>query len=340
MKMLESEQDNTFGPILKKLTDQEKIAIAKISYELMEGCRGYFQRRGFVDVSPQVPRITKATGSCENLDTTFPLRFFDKSAYLAQTEQLYLETLIPFFKKVCCYGPSSRAEDRVDTRHVCEFYLIEFEEAQESTKEKLFEQLLTDIEGVIQAMVSRVFRTAREDLEVLGVNEELLKLAYEPFQRITYSEAIRQLDLPWCTDLKSGDEERIVKSLGNRPVFVTHFPREIKFFNMRDNDSDPRVVNSADLLLPFSGEAVGAAERESDYLKIEHKLLGSRMFGQLEQKGGGINDFEYFLEGLRKRGGIPHAGCGIGFNRIVQYVCQLPDIRLTTWFPIYRGSIF
>jgi asparaginyl-tRNA synthetase len=338
--MLEFMHESSYGPKLRGLTNQERIAIAKISYELLEGCRGYFNHRDFMDVSPQVPRITKATGSCENLNTTFPLRFFDKPAYLAQTEQLYLETLIPFFKKVCCYGPSSRAEARVDARHICEFYLIEFEEAQESEGERLFDQLLADIQGVIQAMISRVFHTAKEDLGILGVNEGLLKLACEPFQRITYSEAIRQLDLPWCTDLKSADEERIVKSLGNRPVFVTHFPKEIKFFNMRDNETDPRVVNSADLILPYSGEAVGGAERESDYLKIRHKLLGSRMFAQLEQKGGGIDDFEYFLAGLRKRGGIPHAGCGIGFNRIVQYVCQLPDIRLTTWFPIYKGSIF
>jgi len=338
--MPEFKQKNSIAPSLKTLTDQEKIAIVKMSHELLVGCRDYFQRNGFVDVSPQVPRITKATGSCENLDTNFSLRFFDTSAYLAQTGQLYLETLIPFFNKVCCFGPSARAEDRIDARHVCEFYLIEFEETKESTERGLFDQLLYDIQTVLQVMISRVLSTSRKELGILSVDTKLLKLACKPFQRITYSDAVRLLGVPWGTDLKSSHEESIVKSVGNKPVFVTHFPKEIKFFNMRGNAADPRVVNSADLILPYSGEAVGAAEREYDYLKTKHKLLNSRMFAQLQQKGGGVKDFEYFLNSLRQIKGSPHAGCGIGFNRLVQYVCQLPDIRLTTWFPIYKGSIY
>jgi asparaginyl-tRNA synthetase len=92
--------------------------------------------------------------------------------------------------------------------------------------------------------------------------------------------------------------------------------------------------------LPFGGEAVGAAEREYDYWKIRQRLLNSRMFAQLKRQGGSIADFDYFLEGLKQNGNIPHAGCGIGFNRILQFVCQFPEIQSTSLFPIYRGSIF
>lgn len=320
--------------------DLRKVSIVKITHELLKSGREYLDRNGFIDVTPTMPHITRATGSCENLDTTFVLEFYGSQAYLAQTEQLYLEPLVPLFNKVWCIGSSSRAESKPDRRHLSEFCLLEFEESKDPRQDNIFQQLLTDIETLIQEMVKGVIERAVAELWILGVDKSRLELATHKFPRISYDEAIQIVGLSWGDDLKSEHEQRIIETLGNVPVFITHFPGKIKFFNMRDNPLNPKVVNSADLILPLAGETVGAAEREYDYSKVLYKLKHSRMFAQHQQRGGTIDDFNYYLENLRLNGSIPHAGCGIGLNRLVQFVCQISDIRLTTLYPIYMGSLY
>jgi asparaginyl-tRNA synthetase len=114
------------------------------------------------------------------------------------------------------------------------------------------------------------FSRKRKRVGVLGVDFERLKRVRKPFEKITYTEAVGLLadyGVKWGDDLKSVHEKALVQMMGNQPLFVTHFPKAIKFFNMRENDENPAIVNSADLLLPMSGEAVGAAEREYRYEK-------------------------------------------------------------------------
>jgi asparaginyl-tRNA synthetase len=169
------------------------------------------------------------------------------------------------------------------------------------------------------------------------VKNELLERVTLPFKRITYTEAVDLLKdycVKWGDDLKSSHEQALVKMFGDRPLFITHYPKEIKFFNMRRNDLNKSIVNSTDLILPLSGEAVGAAEREYEYDSLLERLKNSAMLKQLEAKGGSIEDFRWYLDHMKEHGSVLHAGCGIGLNRITQFVLGKPDIRDCCVYPI------
>jgi len=315
------------------LPTQEMRSIVKIESSLLKGARKYFEENNFTEVV--VPHLTKATGSCENVATMFELDYFGQRGYLSQTAQLYLEVLTPFLGKVWCIGPSFRAEPLSDERHLTEFTLIELEFAGN------FKELLERIEGTICSMINCALKEGEEELRLLNVNIERLRKIGRPFGKITYTEAVGLLadyGVEWGDDLKSHHEKTLVQMNGNEPLFVTHFPKAIKFFNMRENDENPAIVNSADLLLPMSGEAVGAAEREYRYEKLYQRLINSIMFKQLAENGGSIEDFKWYLEFYKEHGSL-HSGCGIGLNRVTQFVLGTDDIRATTAFPLNKESI-
>ncbi|MEM3577206.1 MAG: amino acid--tRNA ligase-related protein [Candidatus Bathyarchaeia archaeon] len=326
--------------ILKNTTNRHKLlptpemhAVVKIESSLLKGARRYLEENNFTEVI--VPHITKATGACENIATMFELDYFGQKAYLSQTGQLYLEVLTPFLGKVWCIIQSFRAEPLADERHLAEFTLIELEFAGN------FEELLRHIEGAICSMINCALNERERELQLLNVDIERLKRIKRPFQRITYTEAVGLLaeyGVQWGDDLKSHHEKMLVQMHGNQPLFVTHFPKAIKFFNMRENDENPAIVNSADLLLPMSGEAVGAAEREYRYEKLYERLINSMMFKQLVARGGSIEDFRWFLEFYREPRPL-HSGCGVGLNRVTQFVLGTNDIRATTAFPLNKESI-
>jgi len=315
------------------LPEREMSAIVKIESSLLKGARKYFEEQGFIEVA--VPHVTRATGACENVATMFELDYFGQKGYLSQTAQLYLEVLTPFLEKVWCIGPSFRAEPSVDERHLTEFTLVELEFAG------CFEELLEHIEGLICFMVSSLHKEREEELQLLSVDIERLRKLRRPFEKVTYTEAVDLLaedGVKWGDDLRSRHEKKLVEMNRDKPLFITHFPEAIKFFNMKENEENPRIVNSADLLLPLSGEAVGAAEREYRYEKLYQRLADSTMFAQLVEKGGSIDDFRWYLE-FYKEHGILHSGCGIGLNRVTQFALGTDDIRATTAFPLNKESI-
>jgi asparaginyl-tRNA synthetase len=315
------------------LPTPELHAIVRIESSLLKGARGYFEDRGFIEVV--VPHMTKATGACENIATMFEIDYFGPKRYLSQTGQLYLEVLTPFLKKVWCVGPSFRAEPLADERHLTEFTLIELEFAGD------FKELLENVEGTICSMIDCALSEREEELRFLNVDTERLRKVRKPFAKITYTKAAELLadfGVDWGDDLKSSHEKMLINLTGNQPLFVTHFPKAIKFFNMKENDENPAMVNSADLLLPTSGEAVGAAEREYRCEKLRERLVNSLMFKQLVEKGGSIEDFKWYLEFYGNHGFL-HSGCGIGLNRVTQFVLGADDIRATTAFPMNRESI-
>ncbi len=318
----------------KLLPTAELNAVVKIESSLLKGARKYFEEHGFVEVV--VPHLTKATGACENIATMFEVDYFGRRRYLSQTAQLYLEVLTPFLGKVWCIGPSFRAEPAVDERHLTEFTLVELEFAGN------FKELLEHIEGVICSMIGCVLSERERELQLLNVDIERLRRVKKPFEKITYTEAVGLLadyGVKWGDDLRSHHEKSLVQMNGNKPLFATHFPKAIKFFNMRENDENPEIVNSADLLLPMSGEAVGAAEREYRYERLYERLVNSTMFKQLVEKGGSIEDFDWYLDFYKEHNNVLHSGCGIGLNRVTQFVLGAEDIRATTAFPLNRESI-
>jgi len=200
-------------------------------------------------------------------------------------------------------------------------------------------EFLDEIEGLVNMMVTEGIKEVEKLYPGFGDfgHKEALQ---GPYARITYEEAIDMLSdygVKFYDDLKADHEAHIVRQTG-KPTFITHYPLAIKFFNMRRNNADPRVVNSADLILPYSGEAVGAAEREFEYESLTKRLKQSPMLKQLEERGGSIEDFRWYLDEIKERG-VPHAGCGVGVNRVTQAVLGVSDIRKTTPYAQNRKTL-
>jgi asparaginyl-tRNA synthetase len=302
-------------------------AMVYIEGLLLQGARKYFDNMEFKEIV--VPHITKATGACENIDTLFAVDYFGEKGYLSQTAQLYLESLIPWMNKVWCISPSFRAEPRVDNRHLAEFTLIELEFAG------TFEELLEHIEGVITSMITSVLKkmTSR------WLDRNRLRQVVAPFPRISYTEAIQTLDREFGHDITREEEQTLVEKHGNMPLFITHYPKQMKFFNMIENEENPQLVNSADLILPFGGEAVGAASREYNADRLLKRLEDSQMLKQLLAKGGSIKDFDWYIDVYKKYEAAPHAGCGIGLNRVTQFVLGVDDIRMCTAYPLNKETL-
>ncbi len=276
-----------------------------------------------------VPHITRATGACENIDTLFAVDYFGERGYLSQTAQLYLESLIPWMNKVWCISPSFRAEPRVDNRHLTEFTLIELEFAG------TFDELLEHVEGVVISMITSVLKkmTSR------WLDRNRLGHIAAPFTRIKYTKAIQELGREFGHDITREEEQMLVEKNGNMPLFITHYPKSMKFFNMIENEENPELVNSADLILPFGGEAVGAASREYRADRLLKRLEDSQMFQRLVTKGGSIKEFDWYIDVYRKYSAAPHAGCGIGLNRVTQFVFGVDDIRMCTAYPLNKETL-
>jgi len=193
-------------------------------------------------------------------------------------------------------------------------------------------------------MIKNAITHSTDELKMLGRDVEELKRYLTPFKRITYSKAISLLDkngfdIKWGDDFKHKHEMKLIELHGNTPLFITHFPTEIKFFNMRQNRTDSTIVNSADLIMPHAGESVGAAEREDDHKILKERLLKSQMFKILSKRGVTVKEFEGYLD-LVKKHRILHSGCGIGFNRISQSVLGVKDIRISTNYPINAETLY
>ncbi|MFC1788180.1 amino acid--tRNA ligase-related protein [Patescibacteria group bacterium] len=313
----------------------------KLISEIYRAGRDWLYQNDYTELT--VPRIVRASGACENVNTLYSTvandnpKWHSNSAYLAQTGQLYLEANVPKYNRVFCDGPSFRAEETVDARHLTEFRMIEIELATD------FDGLLDEIQGFINQIVSHIIyiNESRE----LGLSKEQidrLKKVPRVFPQTTYDQAIKSLqdhgiDIAWGDDLKHDHEMKLVEIHGGVPLFITRFPDPLydhgkdieveKFFNMIPDPENSGRVLSCDCILPFSGEAVGAARRLSEVEEMISRLQKSKMYARLTELGGSIEDFSWYINQLRTHGSVPHAGCGFGMARIVQFVLGQGDIR-------------
>ncbi len=333
---------------------EQKLETARLEAHVFKSGRKYLEGQGFIEILP--PRVVRASGACENVNTLFEVssnkdfKWFGKpgakhQAYLAQTGQLYLEAFVPYFMKTYCVGPSFRAEPGVDTRHLTEFQMMEIEFAGN------FDQLLAHIEGFVYNIVKDILAESSETQKAMGLRDEdiaRLKNVKPVFPKITYTEAIKQLGLNFGDDIDSKKEQELCDSVGNHPLFITRYPdpmwdhgKEIeveKFFNMLPDPENPGLVLSADLIMPVSGEAVGSAARVDSVDVLVDRLQKSKMFKRLVGMGGSLDDFAWYIERSKEKM-VPHAGCGFGMSRILRFISGKDDIKNVVTFPANQENM-
>jgi asparaginyl-tRNA synthetase len=294
-------------------------AVLRIRSEVVRACREYFDQRGFVLFDS--PILTPA--ACEGTTTLFETPYFDEKAYLTQSGQLYLEAGALAFGKVYCFGPTFRAEKSKTRRHLMEFWMVEPEVA--------FMDLAGDMdlaEDFVAHVVARVLASRRQELAVLERDVGKLEQIRKPFPRISYAEALELLKakgyaIEWGADF-GADEETAIATSFERPVLVHRYPIECKAFYMKADPADPRVALCVDMLAPEGyGEIIGGGQREDDLVTLQAKI---------RQHGLPEDAFGWYID-LRRYGSVPHAGFGMGIERVVTWLCGLAHLRETIPFP-------
>jgi len=294
-------------------------AIQRIRNTIINATYGYLNTNGFIKIDS--PILTP--NACEGTTELFEINYFDwTKAYLSQSGQLYIEAAIFAHGRVFDFGPVFRAEKSKTRRHLTEFWMMDAEMAFCDFKQNMEIQ-----EGLICFIVEQVLKQNGKELEILERNIQALAKVQGPFIRKTHEEVVKELrelgsDIKTNDDLGADDETILTKKY-DKPIFVTHYPAEVKAFYMKRDESGKHALCS-DLLAPEGyGEIIGGSEREADYNVLlerikEHKLP--------------VKEFEWYLD-LRKYGSVPHAGFGYGLERIVGWICGLEHVRETIPFP-------
>ncbi|MEN8443832.1 MAG: asparagine--tRNA ligase, partial [Cyanobacteria bacterium J06555_13] len=262
--------------------------------------------------------------------------FFGKPAYLTVSGQLEAEIMAMAFSNVYTFGPTFRAENSNTARHLAEFWMVEPEMAFCN-----LEGNMDLAEAFLKHVFSYVLENCAEDMEFFNkrIDDSVLDTANNiinsDFERITYTEAIRLLikaidsgdktfeyPVSWGIDMQSEHERYLAEELFKKPVIVTDYPAEIKAFYMRLND-DGKTVAAMDVLAPRIGEIIGGAQREERLDVLERRIA---------EAGLPKEDYWWYLD-LRRYGTVPHAGFGLGFERLVQFMTGMANIRDVIPFP-------
>jgi asparaginyl-tRNA synthetase len=307
------------------IRSQRQAAILRVRSQIEKAMHEFFDSRDFWRTDP--PILTPA--ACEGTSTLFPVDYFDEEAFLTQSGQLYIEATAMALGKVYSFGPTFRAEKSKTRRHLTEFWMVEPEVAYAE-----LDDIMKLAEDFISHIVKRVLENRRKDLETIGRDISKLEKIEAPFPRITYDEAVAMLkeghakgelenDFAWGGDLGSPDETYI-SSRFDRPVMIHRYPVEVKAFYMEPDPQNPKVALCVDVLAPEGyGEVIGGSQRMGSY----DKLLARVHEHNLPEEA-----FKWYLD-LRKFGGVPHAGFGMGLERAVAWICGLEHVRETIPFP-------
>ena len=307
------------------LRSPRQHAILRVRHAVVKAVRDFLDDAGYTLVD--APIFTPA--ACEGTTTLFGVPYFDEgTAYLTQSGQLYSEATAAAHGRVYCFGPTFRAEKSKTRRHLTEFWMVEPEMAFAR-----LDDAITLAEQLVCALVGRVLETRREELKVLERDTAKLENVRPPFPRLHYDDAIKLIEgkgsqTQWGSDF-GGTDETIIAQAYERPVVVHRFPSAIKAFYMAPDPERPELSLSADVLAPEGyGEIVGGGERLAD---------GELLLKRIREHGLPEEDFRWYLD-LRRYGTVPHAGFGMGIERVVTWICGIEHLRETIAFPrmLYR----
>jgi asparaginyl-tRNA synthetase len=325
-------------------------AIARIRSSLSNAVHQFFQEQGFVLVHTPIITTIDCEGAGEMFKVNAPAHilkntqgsntstdFFGKPANLTVSGQLQAEVYAMALGRVYTFGPTFRAENSNTSRHLAEFWMIEPEIAFCDLVENM-----NMAESFLKYLVNHVLEKDKEDLHLFAnfidkkLYAKLETVLESSFVRVTYTEAIdilkkskKNFEFPvqWGIDLQAEHERFICEETYAKPVFVTDYPKNIKPFYMRVND-DGKTVAAMDLLLPGIGEIIGGSQREERY-----DVLVSRM----QELQLNLDEYNWYLD-LRSFGTVPHSGFGLGFERFLQFITGMNNIREVIPFPRTPGS--
>ena len=337
-------RSNTFG------------AVFRVRNALSFAIHRFFQERGFLYIHTPIITASDAEGAGEmfgvttldllNLPRTpsgeidYAGDFFGQPVFLTVSGQLEAEIFALAFSNVYTFGPTFRAENSNTPRHLAEFWMVEPEIAFCDLDDNC--QIAEDF---LKYVISAVLDTCQSDLEFFNqridktVLETLEHVVNSPFERVPYTEAIRLLEqaaskgqqwefpVSWGVDLQSEHERYLTEQAFKKPIIVTDYPKQIKAFYMRRNDDD-KTVRAMDVLVPRIGEIIGGSQREERY---------DVLLNTIREQGLPEEHYEWYLE-LRKYGTAPHAGFGLGLERMMMYLTGMKNIRDVIPFPRTPGS--
>jgi len=327
---------NTFG------------AVTRVRNALSTAVHEFFQERGFLWIHTPIITGSDAEGAGNMFQVTtldleaaprdkdgqvdYQQDFFGRKSHLTVSGQLQVENFACSMSNVYTFGPTFRAENSNTTRHLSEFWMIEPEMA------------FCDLDGnrqmaedFIKHLLSHVLNNCSEDMEFFnkwvqkGTIENLQSVIDSSFTHMSYTEAIGILEKAemkweynpsWGIDLQSEHERYLTEEVIGGPVILTDYPKDIKAFYMKQND-DGKTVRAMDVLVPRLGEIIGGSQREDNLDKLKTRM---------EEMGMDSSEYDWYLD-LRRYGSVPHSGFGLGFERIVQYVTGMQNIRDVIPFP-------
>ena len=327
-------------------------AVARVRNALSYGTHKFFQERDFLYINTPIITTSDCEGAGQMFRVTtldldklpktekgqidFAQDFFGRSAFLTVSGQLAVENYSCALSDVYTFGPTFRSEDSHTSRHLSEFWMVE--------PELSFADLSDDMdcaEDYLKYLLKYVMDNCEEDLNFFnkfidkGLLERLQHIVKTPFERLPYTDAInilkkadKKFEFPveWGLDLQSEHERYLAEEYFKKPVVLINYPKEIKAFYMRMND-DNKTVAAMDVLVAGIGEIIGGSQREERYDVLVKRL---------EEAGLPKEEYWWYLE-LRKYGSIPHAGFGLGFERMVQFTTGMENIRDVIPFPRHPG---
>ena len=307
------------------IRSQRQHAVLRIRHTVVKAVRDFLDDSGFTLVD--TPIFTPA--ACEGTTTLFAVPYFDEgTAYLTQSGQLYNEATAAAHGKVYCFGPTFRAEKSKTRRHLTEFWMVEPEMAFAHLQDAM-----KVAQDMIVSAVVKVLETRGEELKALERDTSKLANVQAPFPWLHYDDAIKLIQskgsqTQWGSDFGGTDETMIAESY-DRPVVVHRFPAAIKAFYMEPDAERPELTLSGDILAPEGyGEIVGGGERMSNEDLLVQRLREHKL---------PEDAFRWYID-LRRFGSVPHAGFGMGIERVVTWICGLEHLRETIAFPrmLYR----
>ena len=301
------------------LRSKRQNSIMRIRHQVVKAIRDFFDDNGFTLIDS--PIFT--SNAVEGTTTLFEVDYFERSAYLTQSGQLYQEAGATAFGKTYCFGPTFRAEKSKTRRHLTEFWMVEPEMAYVDLDENM-----TWAEQLVGFIIQRVLETCANELMLLERDTTKLESIVPPFPRITYDEAVSLLkdngvDFTYGSDFGAPDET-ILSEQFDKPILIHRWPANIKAFYMKRDSDNPDLALGVDMIAPEGyGEIIGGGQREDD-LDI---LIDTIRHHDLP-----LEPFKWYLD-LRKFGSVPHSGFGLGLERTVAWICGTKHIRETIPFP-------